>query len=80
MSVVGILGLIPSSRDGWMIASIIIATDGVTVVMIAGRAGYPRGWITIRRSSIHSLQSTPWAGQNQSERLDGRKRQSDELY
>jgi len=36
MSVVGILGLIPSSRDGWMIASIIIATDAVTVVMIAG--------------------------------------------
>jgi membrane protease YdiL (CAAX protease family) len=36
MSVVGILGLIPSPRDGWMIASILFAIYAVVVVVVAG--------------------------------------------
>jgi hypothetical protein len=36
MSVVGILGLIPSPSDGWMIASVLFAIYAVMVVIIAG--------------------------------------------
>ena len=43
MSVVGILGLIPSPGDGWMIASILFAIYAVMVVMIAGPSRLSRG-------------------------------------
>ena len=43
MSVVGILGLIPSPRDGWMIASILFAIYAVMIVMIAGPSRLSRG-------------------------------------
>ncbi len=43
MSVVGILGLLPSPREGWMIASILLAIYAVVVVVIAGPRSLSKG-------------------------------------
>jgi hypothetical protein len=39
MALVGILGLLPSPRDGWTIASIIFALYAIVVALVAGQSG-----------------------------------------
>jgi membrane protease YdiL (CAAX protease family) len=55
LSVVSILGLVPSPRNYWMIASVLFAVYAVLVVLIAGPRRLSRRFSEIRNLSNHDL-------------------------